>query len=161
MFGGLELHPSIVHFPVALVAVGALFSVGYLVFRREWLRWFAPVLLTLALLGAVAAYFTGQSAEDRAQALGVPDAAIEQHEESGTWGMGLTALACLLAWATHVGRRGIWISTVLAVAAMGIIFWSGHLGGRLVYVYGAGRVRGAATSARSSAASADSAAHGP
>lgn len=143
MFDGLELHPSFVHFPVALVSVGALFSVLYLIFPREWLRWFAPLLLSLALLGAVAAYFTGQSAEDRAEALGVPKPAIDQHEDAGTWGLGLTALACLVAWATHSGRRGIWISAVLAVLATGIIFWSGHLGGRLVYVYGAGRVSGA------------------
>jgi len=145
MLGGLELHPSVVHFPVALVSVGALFSVLYLIFPREWLRWFAPVLLSLALLGAVAAYFSGQSAEDRAEALGVPKAAIDQHEDSGTWGLGLTALACLVAWATHAGRRGIWISAVLAVLATGVIFWSGHLGGRLVYVYGAGRVAGPGT----------------
>lgn len=144
MMFGLELHPSIVHFPVALVTVGSLFAVLYLFVRREWLRWFAPVLFSLALLGAGAAYFSGQSAKDRAEAIGVPKAAVEEHEESGVWALGVTALACLVAWATHSGRRGIWISAVLALLATAVILRTGHLGGRLVYVYGAGHVAGAA-----------------
>ena len=144
MLWGLELHPSIVHFPVALVTVGALFSVLYWFFPREWLRWFAPALFSLALLGAGAAYFSGQSAKDRAEAIGVPKAAIEEHEESGVWALGVTALACLVAWATHSGRRGIWISAILALLATAVILRTGHLGGRLVYVYGAGHVAGAA-----------------
>jgi len=149
MMFGLELHPSIVHFPVALVTVGALFAVLYLFLRREWLRWFAPVLFSLALLGAGAAYFSGQSAKDRAEASGVPKPAIEEHEESGVWAVGVTALSCLVSWATHSGRRGIWISTVLALLATTIILRTGHLGGRLVYVYGAGHVAGAAAPASS------------
>jgi uncharacterized membrane protein len=140
VLGGLEIHPAIVHFPIALTAVGALAAVVYLLIRREWLRWFAPVLLSLALLGAIAAYFSGESAKDRAVELGVPEAAIEQHEETGIWGLGLTGLACLLSWATHARRRGLWVSATVAVAAAGIFLWNGHLGGRLVFIHGAGRV---------------------
>ena len=140
MVGGLEIHPAIVHFPIALTAVGALAAVVYLLIRLEWLRWLAPVLLSLALLGAIAAYFSGESAKDRAVELGVPEAAIQQHEETGIWGLGLTGLACLLSWATHARRRGVWVSAIVAVAAAGIFLWNGHLGGRLVFIHGAGRV---------------------
>jgi uncharacterized membrane protein len=140
MFGGMEIHPWVVHFPVALVTVAAFFSVLYLFLRREWLRWFAPLLLSLALLGAVASYFSGQAAEDRAEAIGVPEPAVEEHEETSIWGTGLMGLACLLAWATHSRQRGIWVSSLVAVAAAGLILWTGHLGGKLVYEYGAGRV---------------------
>ena len=41
MLGGLEIHPAIVHFPIALTTVGALFAVLYLLMRLEWIRWFA------------------------------------------------------------------------------------------------------------------------
>ena len=142
MIGGLELHPSVVHFPIALVTVGALFSVLYLALRREWLRWFAPVLLSLALLGSVAAYFSGQSAEDRAEEMGVPEAALEEHESAGIWALGLIALASLLSWATHVPRRGVWLATLIAVLAVAATLRTGHLGGQLVFVHGAGRVEG-------------------
>ncbi len=143
MIGGIEAHPWIVHFPVALVTVGALFSVAYLVSRREWLRWTAPLLLSIALIGGGAAYFTGQPAQDRAEALGVPQAALADHEESGLWGLGLTALACLLSWATHARRRGVWVSSLIAVAAAVAILWTSHLGGKLVFIHGAGRMTGA------------------
>ena len=143
MIGGLELHPSLVHFPIALVTVGALFSLLYLALRREWLRWFAPILLSVALLGAVAAYFSGQAAEDRAEAIGVPDTALEEHESAGIWAFGLIALACLLSWATHAPRRGVWLATLVAVVAVAATFRAGHLGGKLVYVHGAGRVEDA------------------
>jgi len=140
MIFGLELHPAVAHFPIALTSVGAACAVAYLLLRREWLRWFAPLLLTLALLGAVAAYFSGEAAEDRAEALGVPEAAIAQHEDTGLWALGLTGLACFLAWATHARRKGVWISAAVAVAAAGLILWNGHLGGKLVFIHGAGRV---------------------
>jgi uncharacterized membrane protein len=142
VIGGLELHPSVVHFPIALVTVGALFSVLYLALRREWLRWFAPVLLSLALLGSVAAYFSGQAAEDRAEEIGVPEAALEEHESAGIWALGLIALASLLSWATHVPKRGVWLATLIAVLAVAATLRTGHLGGQLVFVHGAGRVEG-------------------
>ncbi len=140
MLGGLEIHPAIVHFPIALGVVGALGALGYLVLRRDWLRWFAPILLSLALLGAVAAYFSGNAAEDRAEDAGVPHEAIEQHEETGLWALGLIGLACVLSWATHGMRRGLWVSSIVAVAAAGLVLWNGHLGGKLVFIHGAGRV---------------------
>ena len=145
---GLELHPAVVHFPIALGAVGALAAVVYLLLRKEWLRWFAPILLTIALLGAVAAYFSGQSAEDRAEALKVPEAAIEEHEEGSLYAMGALALAALLSWATHAKRRGLWISTLIAVVAAAAVLRTAHLGGPLVFVHGAGRVSAAAAAGK-------------
>ena len=143
---GLELHPAVIHFPIALGVVGALAAVVYLFLRKEWLRWFAPILLSIALLGAVAGYFSGQSAEDRAEALNVPDAAIEEHEESAIWAMGLIGLAALLSWATHSRRRGEWVSALIAVLAAAAVLRTGHLGGVLVFVHGAGHVKAAAGS---------------
>jgi uncharacterized membrane protein len=143
---GLPLHPAINHFPIALAVVGALAAIAYLFVRREWLRWFAPILLTIALLGAVAAYFSGQSAEDAAEDLNVPKPAIEEHEESAIWAMGLIGLAALLSWATHARRRGEWVSAVIAAAAAAAVLRTGHLGGVLVFVHGAGRVKPAAAS---------------
>lgn len=145
---GLELHPAVVHFPIALGVVGALFAVVYLFFRKEWLRWFAPLLLTIALLGAVAAYFSGQDAEDRAEALKVPEAAIEEHEEGSLYAMGALALAALLSWATHAKRRGEWLATIVAVIAAAAILRTSHLGGTLVFVHGAGRVSASAAAGK-------------
>ena len=140
MLFGLEPHPAIVHFPIALSVVGAASAVAYLLFRKEWLRWFAPVLLSIALLGAVAAYFSGESAEDRAEQIGVPENMIELHEERGIWGLWLVGLAAFLSWLTHARRGGVWISALVAVGAMSVILYTGHVGAKLVYIHGAGRV---------------------
>ena len=77
---GLELHPAVIHYLIALGVVGAATLVLYAMLRKPWLRWFGPVLLSLALAGAGAAYFSGQSAEDRAEEVGVPRAEIDRHE---------------------------------------------------------------------------------
>ena len=163
MLGGLEIHPAVVHFPIALATVGALSAVVYLLIRAEWIRWFAPVLLSLALVGAVGAYFSGESAKDRAVKAGVPEAVLEKHEETGIWGLAVTGFACLLTWATHSGRRGVWLSALLAIAASGIFLWNGHLGGQLVFIHGAGKVSAPAAphpvGAHPSAAARPSAAH--
>jgi len=137
---GLELHPAVVHFPIALGTVGALAAVVQLFARREWLRWFAPILLTCALAGAGAAYFSGQSAKDRAEDLKVPKEAIEEHEEGAIWAIGVLALATLLSWATSARRRGMWLAAVIAVVATAALLRAGHLGGVLVFVHGAGHV---------------------
>ena len=142
MIGGLEIHPSIVHFPIALTVVGSLAILAYAVLRRDWLRWFGPILLAIALAGAGAAYFSGQSAEDRAHEIGVPEAAIHAHEDLAVWALWLIALSTLLAWATHASRRGVWIAALVSLAAMVVIALAAHRGGKLVYIHGAGRVPG-------------------
>lgn len=144
---GLELHPAVIHYPIALGTIGSLVLLAYAILRRDWLRWFGPILLTLALAGAGAAYFSGESASDRAEHAGVPDKEIEQHESLAIWSIGVLALATLLAWATVAGRRGVWVAAPLSVAAAGLILWTAHYGGRLVYIYGAGHVKNSAANA--------------
>lgn len=141
---GLELHPAVIHYPIALGTVGAFVLLAYAILRRDWIRWFGPILLTLALAGAGAAYFSGESASDRAEHAGVPEKEVDRHEELAIWSIGVLALSTLLAWATVASRRGVWIAAPLAVAAAGLILWTAHYGGRLVFIYGAGHVKKAA-----------------
>ena len=137
---GLDLHTAIVHFPIALVAVGALTEIGYLILRREWLRWFGPILLTMALAGSGAAYFSGTSIEDKADHQGVPEAAIHAHESSALWSIGAMALAAILSWATRPRGKALWLPALAAFIAASLTMWTGHLGGELVFIHGAGRV---------------------
>lgn len=140
---GLPLHPGLIHFPIALAVVGALAEVAYLVIRRPWLKFFGPILLTLALVGGGAAYFSGQAAEDPAEHQGVPDKAIEAHEQACLISLGGVALAALLSWATRPRGRGLPLASVVAVGGAVLMLYTGHLGGRLVFLHGAGRVTAA------------------
>jgi uncharacterized membrane protein len=141
---GLDLHTAIIHFPIALVAVGALTEIGYLLLRRDWLKWFGPILLTMALAGSGAAYFSGTSVEDKAEHQGVPEAAIESHESYALGSIGAMALAALLSWATRPRGKALWLPSLAALIAASLTMWTGHLGGELVFVHGAGRVTAAA-----------------
>ncbi len=137
---GLDLHPAVVHFPIALAAVGALAEIAYLLIRRPVFKWLGPILLTLALLGSGVAYFSGKAVGDKAEHQGVPEAAVDDHENSCLWALGAIGLATLLSWATHPRGRGIWITALAAFVAASLTFWTGHLGGKLVFIHGAGRV---------------------
>ena len=137
---GLDLHPAVVHFPIALAVVGALAELAYLLVRKPWIKWFGPILLTLALAGSGVAYFSGQAVHDKAEAQGVPEAAIDKHLDSCLWALGTLGLATLLSWAVRPRGKAIWLSALIAVAAMGLTLYTGYLGGELVYVHGAGHV---------------------
>lgn len=144
---GLDLHPAVAHFPIALVAVGALAEIAYLLIRRPLFKWLGPILLTLALLGSGVAYFSGTAVEDKAEHQGVPAAALEDHESSSLWALGAVGLATILSWATHAKGKGIWIAALIAFIAAVLTFWTGHLGGKLVFIHGAGRVQSAPATA--------------
>jgi len=112
----------------------------YFVIRRNWVKWFGPILLTLALAGSGVAYFSGQAVEDKAVDQHVPQAAIEKHEESCLWALGGLGLATLLSWAVRPTGRGLWLSSLIALCAAGLTLYTGYLGGELVYRHGAGHV---------------------
>lgn len=57
------LHPAVVHFPVALLLLGAAVAVLAVFVRRWHLPLFAAIALSLGALGAVAATVTGEKEE--------------------------------------------------------------------------------------------------
>ena len=61
---------------------------------------------------------------------------------------GAMALATLLSWAVRPTGRGLWLSTLVALAAAGLTLYTGYLGAELVYVHGAGRVKASAHHAK-------------
>jgi uncharacterized membrane protein len=145
---GLDLHPAVVHFPIALAVIGALTEMVYLLIRRPWVKWFGPVLLTLALAGSGVAYFSGKAVGDQAERAGVPEAAVDKHETSCVWALGAIGLATLLSWAVRPTGKGIWLSTLIALVAAGLTLYTGYLGAELVYIHGAGRVKASAHHAK-------------
>lgn len=77
------LHPRVVHFPIALSLVGALFAVMGLLKRHE--RWFSYGQLNLLLggLGTLAAALTGLIDQSSAPQEAAVLAVINQHITAG------------------------------------------------------------------------------
>lgn len=131
-----DLHPMIVHFPIALLILS--FSVSFLARRSERLNDASWWLLVVGGLSTLPATVTGLLAHipyEETSLAGV----IEQHQLLGLIGSALTL--GLLVWRYLSRRKGNDIGTkpfYLAAAGVGVVwlFVLGGTGGNLVYEYG-------------------------
>src|ERR1700722_3785138 len=154
-----QLHPVVDHFSVALLFVAVLidlFAGGSP--TRIWLRYTAVLLMILGALAAGGSYLTGDMEADRIwNALGQPARdVLHRHAQLGEYlaiGFGVLAIWRLFiqAFGFMAGSRPIYlIVAILGIATLG---YSAHLGGVLVYDYGAGTALMAAAPVPSEGAS--------
>jgi uncharacterized membrane protein len=135
-------HPAIVHTPIALIIVSAIFELIGRALDGEWWRKAAFTLLILGVLGAWVAVMSGGPAGDHAEHQGVPEQAVDAHEEMAliTLWLGVAAVAAR-ALAGRLGPlrgaiSGLALLLQLTVAVtVGI---TGFRGGKLVFEHGAG-----------------------
>ena len=95
-----NLHPALVHFPIALVPMAILADVLRLIFRRqEWLDRAATGLYIAAALGALAALWAGEQAADGLVAVPAEEWLL----------MGLVELLAIISSAVliHVALRSV------------------------------------------------------
>lgn len=139
-----ELHPFIVHFPIALTMVAAIYDVGRWIFDRERLLnagfWGgSSPLLILALVGAIAAVASGLNAEP-SETSPVVHELIEAHELLAFIATGLLTALCL--W--RIGLRGTFprkagfTYLVLLVTVAVVIGFGSYFGGQMVFTHGVG-----------------------
>lgn len=126
-----HLHPLVIHFPIALLLVGALVEVIAIIRRKsswETVRWFL-------LLGAGGSLFAVATGLVDAGVEGYSDFAVSFHRNIGiTVASCATVSAVCYTIAQRTGnRRLLWIARLLLFAAAGLVAVSGHSGGELVY----------------------------
>jgi len=158
-----QLHPVVDHFSMALLIVAVLIDlVASTVPNRICLRYTALLLMILGAIAAGASYFTGDMEADRIwNALGQPAKdVLHRHAQLGTYlaiAFGVLALWRILiqAFGFVAGTRPLYlIFALVAIVALG---YQGHLGGVLVFDYGAGTALMASAPVPSEAASPESA----
>ncbi|MGA7873543.1 MAG: DUF2231 domain-containing protein [Candidatus Binatus sp.] len=140
----LDLHPVADHFTVALLIVAVLIDlVASAAPNRLWLRYTALTLMVLGALAAGASYATGDMEADRIwNALGQPAKdVLKRHAELGeylaiTFGILAVWRILIQSFGFMAGSRAIYL--IVAVVAVVTLGYSAHLGGELVYDYGAG-----------------------
>ncbi len=144
-----NLHPAVVHFPLALLVTALFFDLLALVSRgRRWLDHGATLLYCLAALGAAAAWLSGLKAADSMWSMpGPAQAALSEHQDLGLQTMAaaivLTAFRLFVAWLARKDQRTpLGLFRVIAIAAaLGVVFLAGVTadhGGALVYRHGMG-----------------------
>ena len=139
-----QLHPQVDHFSVALLITAVLIDlISSLAPTRIWLRYTAATLMVLGALAAGASFLTGGAEADRIwNALGQPAKdVLKTHAELGEY-LAIT-FGILAVWRLLIQLAGFmagsrFIYLIVAVVAIFVLGYQSHLGGVLVYDYGAG-----------------------
>jgi uncharacterized membrane protein len=137
-----DLHPAVVHFPIALLTLYSLFELASIRRLQEKQYWFyvKSIFVILGTLGAVAAYITGLLAFENFY----ESTLVQLHARFAIATIilfGLAALLYSLAWfggpkallfaSRFLFNRGAMIP--IALAGLIIIYITGGLGGAIVY----------------------------
>ncbi|MEE9554011.1 MAG: DUF2231 domain-containing protein [candidate division Zixibacteria bacterium] len=135
-----NLHPMIVHFPIALIVVVAICDlIGIVSARRSFIQT-ANIVSVFAGVGAVMAVISGMLAEESIWHPGPAHEILETHEMFGFIFLGVIIITVIfrLAIGDKIYDRFKWIGFILALIASGIVGYGGYLGGEMVYTHGAG-----------------------
>jgi len=141
------LHPLIVHAPIVLIIASFGFELAGRALDSEAWRKAAFAMLLIGAIGAGAAVLTGQPAGEHAERQGVPEQAVDQHQDAGRltlWLAIAAVLARLIAGPARRARGAISaLALLLHLSAAVAVAVAGYRGGKLVYNHGAGvRVHG-------------------
>jgi len=143
-----NIHPLLVHFPIALLSGAAVVDVMGWAFRRNRaLRRLATLLYVLGTGGAVAAYVTGRAASQTIWLPGMAQAVLRQHWDWAfrtVWFFGTVTVVRLVLLRSSRRDPGHAIVATLALVGLvgtGLLLETGDRGGRLVYQYGVGTAR--------------------
>jgi uncharacterized membrane protein len=141
-------HPKVVHFAVALLLVGTLLYVVFLVCRKQKIAekflFAARVCLGIGLFSAVASLVTGDMADSvvarkLCDPLVVEEHCYFAHALTYVYAGGLAA-DILLAFTdrNRIRKWGRYVVLITLVVGAGLVSHVGHLGGKLVYQQAAG-----------------------
>jgi uncharacterized membrane protein len=143
-----NIHPLLVHFPIALLITAAgLDVVGWVLRRNRPLRQAVTLLYVLGTGAAIAAYFTGRTASQTVWLPGMAQAVVKEHWDWAfrtVWFFGIVTGLRLVLLRPSRRDPGPAIIAALALAGLvgiGLLRETGDRGGRLVYQHGVGTVR--------------------
>lgn len=138
-----QVHPAIVHFPIALLCLGAAVAAVRLSRSSpQWLSLAESWLLWLGTLSAWTALGFGLLAEDRAPHKPLAWEVLADHKTLGIWTCAVfTVFSLFRWWAAERGRdadQWRFLQLGLWLAGLALLLATGQHGGRLVFDFGMG-----------------------
>ncbi|MDP9229865.1 MAG: DUF2231 domain-containing protein [Bacteroidota bacterium] len=136
----IKLHPAIVHFPVALLSIAALFAVISLFIKKDFFKEIAFWNLLLGVIGAVVAVLTGLIEEQNLIHNEEIHQILEKHKFTGF--VILILAQTLLTWywvrKNKFGKKEYILWVLFLVLGPAMLTYQGFLGGKMVFEQGAG-----------------------
>jgi uncharacterized membrane protein len=137
-----NIHPFIVHFPIALLVVAVLCDVIRVFTKKQaWLDNMVLALYAAGTVGLIAAFLSGRHAVDTVTVTGDAIPVVTAHEDWALYTMiyffAFTLLRAWTWWKDLEVKRPLLIGlVVLALAGTGMLWYTGELGAKLVYKHG-------------------------
>ena len=144
-----NLHPAVVHFPIALLVTALLLDLACVVTRAwPWMDRAATALWVLGAAGLGGAYLTGDAASDQMVGItGEAQAVLADHEALAELSLfafgGVMVLRLLVSWLSrrdtriHIGLFRL-VALAAALGAQLLLVATADRGGALVYRHGMG-----------------------
>lgn len=139
-----NLHPLLVHFPIAILFVAVLLDVAGLILRQKpfW-RQSAVLMYVLGGVAVVVTYLAGQQAADSVFLSTDANALLTEHADLGLytlWFFGVYALVRPLVDFTALGKKMAVYIALIVIPAGGLflLYETAEHGAELVFRYGAG-----------------------
>ena len=138
-----ELHPKVVHFPIALFLTYALFELLGMVLKKDYLNKAAHLILFLGVVGSVLAVLSGkQAAAANPNWTETSSELIKEHASFANitlwYFVGLLVVKTYLVLKKKMNRTFNYIILVLAFIGCYFIYQTSEHGGQLVTKFGIG-----------------------
>lgn len=135
-----NVHPILVHFPIALLSAFLIMEVLSLALGKDSLHTAASWMLYLGTAGAAAAVAAGLIAERSIAHGDTVHAVIERHELLGLSVLGLALVLSIwrLICRARFSQMGMALHLFVAIVMVGMMVFGADLGGLMVYKHGVG-----------------------
>lgn len=135
-----NLHPAIVHFPIALLFLGGLFGLISLFWKRELWKDLAVKCLFIGTVFAPIAVLTGLLEEQSLKHNEAIHEILVKHKTNGFIILSLSLILSLWYWfrGKIIGNKEYSVWVVMLFLGSILVFYQGSLGGEMVYSHGAG-----------------------
>ncbi len=139
-----NIHPLIVHFPIALLITAVGMNLLMLIFRKtEGFKYTTALLYILGAVSTVAAYFSGREAVDTVELPPAANSILGNHADLALLTLLLflvVAIIYLVLWwkSFKVNNRVLYAVFLLAAAGSVLLMRTGEYGGRMVFEQGVG-----------------------